>query len=211
MAITDDPQLYSSGYERNRLDRYWTNPWMTRELVGHPRISNEIHGFIWEPAAGRGDISRELTRSGYAGHSSDLDMSEFDYSIGSGHEGSFLDEVKVPYVNGVSCGSIITNPPYNTPRGIAADFVRHGLKFLNDDYESDVTFMAMLLRSEFRSAKTRDDMFGHCQHYLGELVLTTRPRWDYGEPNAPEHASPRHNFSCSFSLICRKGSNYDRN
>jgi hypothetical protein len=29
MAKDDDPQLYASGYERNRLDRYWTNPWMT--------------------------------------------------------------------------------------------------------------------------------------------------------------------------------------
>ena len=94
--------------------------------------------------------------------------------------------------DGVPVEAIITNPPYNEPwKGIADDFIRHGLSF----FDTEVRFMAMLLRSEFRSGKSRKDMFGECPHYMGELVLTTRPRWDYGDPDAPEKAAPRHNFS----------------
>lgn len=189
MSKATDPALFSSGYERNRLDRYWTNPWMTQTLV---RELSDVHytipDKIWECAAGRGDMSRALKECGHTVYSSDIDMSEFDETVSAGHERSFLDEFQVP--DGVK--AIVTNPPYSEPwRGIADDFIRQGLGF----FEHDVEFMAMLLRSEFRCGKSRKDMFGECPHYMGELVLTTRPRWDYGDPNAPEKAAPRHNFS----------------
>ncbi len=196
--ITKDPQLYSSGYERNHLDRYWTHPWMTYELL--KVASREIKGNIWEPAAGRGDMSRALQEwKGWSAvtvdvHSSDIDMSEFDHTIGPGHERSFLDEQDPPG-HPDDIRTIITNPPYSQPwRGIADDFVEHGLKFMID---GKIDFMAMLLRSEFKSGKSprRKGKFGDCRHYMGELVLTTRPRWDYGDPDAPENAAPRHNFS----------------
>ena len=133
-------------------------------------------------------MSRALMECGLNVYSSDIDMSEFDKKIGPGHEGSFLDEFQVP--EGIK--AIVTNPPYNEPwRGISNDFIRQGLSF----FEQGVEFMAMLLRSEFRCGKSRKDMFGECPHYMGELVLTTRPRWDYGDPDAPENAAPRHNFS----------------
>lgn len=204
MSIQNDPQLYSSGYERNRLDRYWTHPWMTHELLDHMAATRNIEiptGPIWECAAGRGDMSRALQRDDHAVYSTDIDMGEFDYeSIGPGHERSFLDEFELPtYIQSFSGAgptpeSIITNPPYSEPwRGIADDFIEHGLGF----FDSGITFMAMLLRSEFNSGKSkrRREKFGECQHYWGELVLTTRPRWDYGDPDAPENAAPRHNFS----------------
>lgn len=189
MSKDTDPQLFASGYERNRLDRYWTNPWMTQTLVRElSAVDFIIPDFVWECAAGRGDMSRALVECGFQVHSSDIDMSEFDMEIGPGHECSFLDEFEVPE----DVRSIITNPPYNEPwRGISNDFIRHGLGF----FDQGVEFMAMLLRSEFRSGKSRKDMFGECPHYMGELVLTTRPRWDYGDPDAPEKAAPRHNFS----------------
>ena len=196
MAIDNDPQLYASGYERNRLDRYWTHPWMTNELFKH--AGDHVLGPVWECAAGRGDMSRAIKEQNYDVYSSDLDMSEFDESIGPGHERSFLDEFELPEIQtnphgdySEPCRSIITNPPYNEPRGIADKFIRGGLDF----FDQGVEFMAMLLRSEFRSGKSRADMFGECHHYMGELVLTTRPRWDYGDPDAPETAAPRHNFS----------------
>jgi hypothetical protein len=189
MSKENDPQLFESGYERNRLDRYWTNPWMTQALVRElSTIGFQIPDTVWECAAGRGDMTRALAECGFDVHSSDIDMSEFDRSIGTGHECSFLDEFEPP----MSVRSIITNPPYSEPwRGIADDFIRQGLGF----FDQDVDFMAMLLRSEFKSGKTRKDVFGECPHYMGELVLTTRPRWDYGDPDAPEKAAPRHNFS----------------
>ncbi len=192
MSKDNDPQLYSSGYERNRLDRYWTHPWMTDELFKVRAISRGMIGPVWECAAGRGDMSRAIVANGQDVYSTDIDMSEFDTTIGPGHERSFLDESGLPTVNDIPCRSIITNPPYNEPwRGISNDFIRHGLSFFN----VGAVFMAMLMRSEYKSGKTRRDMFGECPHYFGELVLTTRPRWDYGDPDAPETAAPRHNFS----------------
>ncbi len=194
MSITTDPQLFASGYERNRLDRYWTHPWMVGELMRH--VGREFFGPVWECAAGRGDISQAIKDHHKMVYSTDVDISEFDRSIGPCHEKSFLDEKEVPVIGGNrSCRAIVTNPPYNSPRrGLADDFIRHGLGFF-DQYGSGVDFMAILLRSEFRCGKRRVDMFGDCPHYMGELVLTTRPRWDYGDPDAPETAAPRHNFS----------------
>ena len=196
MAISDDPQLYSSGYERNRLDRYWTNPWMTKELYRY--VDNDDAGVcgdrVWECAAGRGDMSKAIKANGHFVYSSDIDMSEFDMEIGPGHERSFLEEFELPLIGGKPVDAIITNPPYSEPwRGIADDFVEHGLDF----FDQGIDFMAMLLRSEFRCGKSerRRAKFGECRHYMGELVLTTRPRWDYGDPDAPENAAPRHNFS----------------
>lgn len=192
MAIDNDPQLYSSGYERNRLDRYWTHPWMTNELLNNQEISKTVFGPVWECAAGRGDMSRAIAEHDLEVYSTDIDISEFDTRIGPSHEKSFLDETELPQINGDICHAIITNPPYNEPwRGISNDFIRHGLSF----FDKGAVFMAMLMRSEYKSGKSRADMFGHCPHYLGELVLTTRPRWDYGDPDAPETAAPRHNFS----------------
>lgn len=212
MSKETDPALFASGYERNRLDRYWTNPWMTHELLntlGVPQMDGLIKGPIWEPAAGRGDMSRAIKdgeRSvSYSVYSSDIDMGEFDCGIGPGHERSFLDEFEVPFFEEYDeepgnppqigpCRSIISNPAYSAPwRGIGDDFVEHGLSF----FDQGIDFMAMLMRSEFSSgrSKRRQDKFGECEHFMGELTLTTRPRWDYGDPDAPENAAPRHNFS----------------
>jgi hypothetical protein len=196
MTKTSDPQMFSSGYERNRLDRYWTHPWMTEELIKKMELLGVLRSDmapVWEPGAGQGDMSRALMALGMSTYSTDIDMGEFDYDIGPGHERSFLDEIELPEFEGKQVKSIITNPPYNSPwRGIGNDFIRHGLSFFEPE---GITFMAMLMRSEYRCGKSRKDMFGECDHYMGELVLTTRPRWDYGDPDAPEKAAPRHNFS----------------
>lgn len=198
MSRDNDPRFYetsSSARPRNRLDRFWTHPWMTGELIKH--VGKHIPPYVWEPAAGRGDMSAALIDWGLNVHSSDIDISEFPTNYGTSHEHSFLDEIKlpetsVPYHYGFykqTVKAIITNPPYG---GLTSKFIRHGLKFMN---VGEIEFMAMLLRSEFCNGKTREDMFGDCQHYMGQLVLTTRPRWDYGDPNAPKTAAPRHNFS----------------
>ena len=120
-----DPQMVASGYERNPLDRYWTHPWMTNELF---RLAGQfIPQFVWEPAAGRGDMSKAIVANGHICYSTDIDMSEFDENISTGHERSFLDEFELPIMTGGhTATAIITNPPYNEPwRGIADDFIRH--------------------------------------------------------------------------------------
>lgn len=204
MSIENDPQLFGSGYERNSLDRYWTHPWMTQELFHLAPMICHIPEFIWECAAGRGDISRVIKETGRKVYSTDINMSEFDSSIGPNRECNFLEESIVPEIRffedgvgiGRQCNAIITNPPYSNPRrGIADEFIEHGLWLMTQF--NDIEFMAMLLRSEFKSGKSarRRYKFGKCPYYQGEIVLTTRPRWDYGDPNAPENAAPRHNFS----------------
>lgn len=195
MHKIDDPKLYSSGYERKALDRYWTHPWMTKELFKQINIF-DLKGQlrVWEPSAGRGDISKAIVAAGHYVYSTDIDMSEFDYRIGPGHERDFLSELELPIIDTKPVNAIIMNPPYSNPhRGIADDFIERGLEF----FDREVYFMAALLRSEFASGKSkrRRLKFGECPHYLGEIVLTTRPRWDYGDPNAPKDAAPRHNFS----------------
>ena len=194
MSKETDPALFGSEHERNRLDRYWTNPWLTVELFKPSIIVSKIGHDVWECAAGRGDMSQAIAAGGFDVYSSDIDMSEFDYGIGPGHERSFLDEFELPVIGGRPVTAIITNPPYSSPwRGIADDFIEHSLGF----FDQGVTFLAMLMRSEFSSGKSkrRRLKFGECEHFMGELTLTTRPRWDYGDPDAPENAAPRHNFS----------------
>lgn len=198
MTKASDPQLYSSGFERKALDRYWTHPWMTRELFAQIEKLNMIGPVntfrVWEPAAGRGDMSRAIKEAGHLVYSTDVDMSQFDYDIGPGHEMDFLSELSLPRIDGQDVDAFITNPPYSQPhRGIADDFIERALEF----FDRGPYFMAALLRSEFASGKSqrRRLKFGECEHYMGEIVLTTRPRWDYGDPDAPEDAAPRHNFS----------------
>ena len=199
MTKATDPQLYSSGFERKALDRYWTHPWMTKELFTQIGQFNVL-GYaplplrVWEPATGRGDMSQAIISAGHRVYSTDIDMSEFDPKIGPGHERDFLSEFELPMIDGYPVNVVITNPPYSNPhRGIADDFVERGLEF----FGQGIFFMAVLLRSEFVSGKSqrRRLKFGECRHYMGEIVLTTRPRWDYGDPDAPEDAAPRHNFS----------------
>jgi len=196
MSIKNDPKFYetgkTSGYEPRPLDRWWTHPWMVKELLKPNAIVSKIGYDVWECAAGRGDMARVFNTHG-AVYSSDIDMSEFDYD-GPGHECNFLDEYELPMIADRPVTAIITNPPYSNPhRGVADDFIEHGLGF----FDQGVKFMAMLMRSEFKNGKSkrRQEKFGECAHYMGELVLTTRPRWDYGDPDAPKDAAPRHNFS----------------
>lgn len=185
MAKTDDPALYESNYIRQDKDRYWTAPWMTSALLN----TVDVPDAIWEPAAGRGDIVGVLQDYGKDVVASDIDLSEFDTGLCDFFVGDFLESVPPDGVRG-----IITNPPYNVPRGIAKKFIEHALDLMSF---SDIEFVAMLLRSEFCHGKTRRHMFGECTEYGGEIVLTTRPRWDWWFREEPE-AGPRHNFSWFF-------------
>lgn len=192
MARDTDPSLYASNFERMEGDRYWTHPWLTNALIQCVQIPDNI----WEPAAGRGDIAHVLSDFGYNVVSSDIDMSEYyggEAVERVGFVADFLKETSLPtFLDGSQARAIITNPPYNQPRGVAEDFVRHGVKLMQEN--DCLKFVAMLLRAEFCQASTRKDIFGKCPFYWGEIVLTQRPRWDWWFRDEPI-ASPRHNFS----------------
>lgn len=75
---------------------------------------------IWEPCAGRGAISRELSAAGHAVVAHDLvAYPGADFGIVSRRD--FLMEWKAP----PGVGAICTNPPFKN----ADAFIRHGLSF----------------------------------------------------------------------------------
>lgn len=188
MSKSTDPALYESNYERNENDRYWTHPWLVDALLQ----TVEVPTFVWEPAAGRGDMTRALQAWGCEVISSDIDLSEFDSGLGIAYEQNFVEADGIPCFTGNQpVKAIVTNPPYSVPRGIAYAFARKAIDFMRN---TEIEFVAMLLRAEFNSGKSRADIFGSCPEYFGELVLTERPRWDWWFREKPE-ASPRHNFS----------------
>ena len=145
--------MVSSGFGRQPLDRYFTEPWVTRALVHGLEREGLVPKAAWEPACGRGDVTRVL-----ADHcevwSSDVDASlcrsafQADFlkscvpmaMIASGHDQSDL--------------AIVTNPPY----GLAEEFVRHALGLR-------VGLVCMLLRAEWVHAASRVDLFE--QSHLG--------------------------------------------
>jgi len=71
--------------------------------------------FIWEPAAGRGAIVRELRAAGHAVTASDL----IDYGFPLHFVGDFLGQQQAP----AGCETVLTNPPFR----IIDRFIKHAL------------------------------------------------------------------------------------
>ena len=157
----DAAMVGKSGYERIERDAYYTPAWCTEALLRHVKFDNRI----WECAVGTGQISTVLEAAGYSVFGTDI-ISGTDFLI-SGRYG--FDD-------------IVTNPPYTQ----AQAFVERALDATNGTNGK----VAMLLRNEWDSAKTRQHLFSLCPEFALKLVLTKRPKWF-----ADEKASPRHNFS----------------
>lgn len=95
-------------------DLYETPAEATRALLRAETLPHRI----WEPAAGRGAIARELIAAGHDVVRTDLVAHEgADDGIVTGVD--FLMETRAPE----GCAAIVTNPPYK----LADAFIRHGL------------------------------------------------------------------------------------
>jgi hypothetical protein len=163
--VSADPaMLGTSGYARRERDAYYTPSWVTRALVS----KIYFQGGIWEPAAGRGDLSAVLRDAGYRVIESDIAWSQ---------PVDFLLQQSLPG----NVGSIVTNPPFDRIEA----FIRHALELARPVDG----MVAMLARNEFDCAVGRKDLFDR-PPFAMKVVLTKRPRWS--ELNI---ASPRHNFS----------------
>ncbi|MBY0448108.1 MAG: hypothetical protein K2P95_05400 [Hyphomonadaceae bacterium] len=116
---------------------------------------------LWEPACGRGAISRVLEASGHTVVSTDL----VHYNYGEGGRDFLLERAAPPYVE-----CIVTNPPFK----LSDQFVRHGL-FL-------VPKVVVLLRWAYAEGAGRSDLID--QHlsrvWLGRerLPMMHRDGWD---------------------------------
>jgi hypothetical protein len=93
---------------------------------------------IWEPASGRGAITRVLRQHGHVVHESDL----IKYGRRA-RKADFLREKRMPDPR---IGAIVTNPPYSA----ATAFARHALTL--------VPMTAMLLRLAFLEGIGRSDV-----------------------------------------------------
>ena len=139
-----------SGYARIEGDRYCTPAWVTEALIPHlPRKPTRI----LEPASANGGMANVLR--GVA------EVVEADISNG-------VDFLKVyPAPDGVDL--IATNPPYS----LAPAFIDHALVLM----EARAGAVAMLLRTDFDHAKSRQYLFSSCSAFAKKLVLTKRIRW----------------------------------
>lgn len=147
-----------SGYERKELDLYETPEWVTETLI--PYLSNRaLH--VWEPAAGNHKMAGPLIQAGFR-------VATTDIQTGT----DFLKQTAADE----SVQAIVTNPPYS----LAKEFIEHALNLMKYD-----GLVAMLLRTDFDHAKTRQHLFGGCRAFAQKLVLTKRIIWFDGPKAAP--------------------------
>ena len=169
----DAAMLGESGYERVEADHYCTPQENVDCLLQHV----DIHPNVWEPAAGKGDISERLNDYGRKVWSSDIIDYGFDDTFTLG---DFLQTHELP---DPSIRAIVTNPPYLGD--LPEDFIRHALKLMLPVRGQ----VAMFLRNEYDCSKGRMDLFG-LPPFHKKVIVTKRPRWIAGSTG-----SPRHNYA----------------
>jgi methylase of polypeptide subunit release factors len=145
-----------SGYERKAFDRYDTPAWCTQALLPHLPV---LGGTIWEPACGSGQMVAVLRQAGF-------DVIGTDIVDGV----DFLDCVPR------ACAAIVSNPPY----ALATEFIQRAL-----DVTRPRGLVAMLLRTDFDHAKTRQHLFSGCPAFAKKIVLVKRIIWFDGPKAAP--------------------------
>ncbi len=174
-----------SGHKRKAGDNYETPAWVVDCLLNHCIAKAKLQAaaarkeggasidgapprsgwigdgnFIWEPAAGRGKMVAALRARGYRVHATDIKHTRTD----------FLKQY-------APSKCIVTNPPYS----LAQEFIEHALA-LTKPYSGMV---AMLLRTDYDHAKTRQHLFGDCLMFKMKIVLTTRIVWFERKGAAP--------------------------
>lgn len=143
-----------SGYERKERDCYETPEWVTLALL--PHIPDRIKT-IYEPAAGSGKMVRALAKSGRVISADDLTEGRDFLLCGQRQE------------------AIVTNPPYT----LASHFIDRAI-----DLTGNSGFVAMLLRTDFDHAASRDNLFSIPQ-FAKKLVLRKRIRWFENSDGSP--------------------------
>ena|SRR5436190_16883736 len=146
-----------SGYERRAADLYETPAWVTEALLPHLPPPDEVHDVL-EPACGSGKMVAVLECGGYSVTANDIDKGE--------------DFLKPKWESGLY-DAIITNPPYE----LAREFIEKALTMADH--------VAMLLRTDFDHAKTRQHLFGQCPQFAKKVVLTKRIRWFEDSTGSP--------------------------
>ena len=140
--------------ERVENDFYATPPSAVDMLLDRETFSKDI----WEPACGKGHISKVLERNGYNVCSTDL----IDRGYGKGG----LDFLKCDNKNLNT--DIITNPPYR----YAQEFVERSMEVISSGHK-----VAMFLKLTFLEGKNRRQMF---EKYPPKVVYVSTSRLTCG-------------------------------
>lgn len=146
-----------SGYARKERDLYETPKWVTEALL--PHIMHRVDAPIWEPAAASGKMADVLGRIAPL-FCSDIVVHGDDGT----EECDFLQTTKATY----DFDFIVTNPPYE----LAQEFIEHALAMTKGN-----GLVAMLLRTDYDHAKTRQHLFSECPQFARKIVLTKRIKW----------------------------------
>ena len=138
-----------SGYERQSDDVYETPAWVTQVVVPYLRK----HCLrLWDPANGPASrIARALRDEGFRVTATN---------------DNFLDRTSLPSSR---IDGICTNPPSGVSGRLACQFIAHALEL--------VPVVAMLLRVDFDSGKTRTNLFRDCKTFDRKIVLLDRIVW----------------------------------
>jgi hypothetical protein len=138
----------NSGYARRRDDASDTPAPPVRALVPFLRQRGAVH--LWDPAAGAGNVVRTLRAEGFRI---------------TGTTDDFLAKSTAP--SGVDC--TVTNPPFGFGGRLAVRFIEHALEL--------TPIVAMLLRIDFDSGRSRVHLFRDHPSFAQKLVLLHRIVW----------------------------------
>lgn len=157
-----------SGYERKERDLYETPAWVTEAVIPHLPFVNGRR--IWEPACGSGKMLRVLAdRLG--------DVCGTDICQPPPMPQDYVDTDFLTVKQAHDVFGIVTNPPYI----LAQEFCSHAIALM----QPVAGFVAMLLRTDFDHAKTRQFLFSGCPPFSKKLVLTKRIQWFEDSKGSP--------------------------
>lgn len=168
-----------SGRERRPAEFYPTPEWVTLTLLDHFPDAHRKR-LIWEPACGDGDMAIAMRKAGRSVVATDIrapgcfrDAAPLDFlTCGKMYDGppvpadAYLDRGKPPR-------DIVTNPPYGIQGRVAEEFIKVALAIA----ERRRGRVAMLLKVDFDSGKSRAPMFRDCPAWSRKVVLLTRILW----------------------------------
>ena len=171
---------HETGYARLERDLYPTPPWVVSALAEHV----DLRGLtVHEPACGDRRMAEALLLAGCARvYTSDI----VDHGAGQDETLDFLS-AQMPNLERPP-DAIITNPPFGQGGRLATAFIEVGLTRIR----RDGGLLALLLQSDFDSAKTRARYFGDCPDFVAKIVLRKRIVWfprDDGVREAPKENS----------------------
>lgn len=187
----------SSAYALRKNNQYFTEHWCTQALfkgLADWGLEPDLKKPVWDPCAGQGDILLVAQEFGYDTIATDLDTSNWNHDLGSIEQADFL-QTYPDFDSADLYSAIITNPPFTgrvpydgKSMYLAEACIRHSLTF-------GIGTVAHLVRTDFNHSARRKDLWTH-DDYVGEIILTSRPRWDWWYEKDPweESKSPMHNY-----------------